>query len=181
MDADIERARAQWRHRGTSRPPWAIKPGPDQESVWDYPRPPRLEGDARVVRVMHGRTVIGETQAAVRILETASPPTFYIPRQDVDVGRLVESDGSSHCEWKGAATYWSLRADGSFAPQVGWSYEDPYPEFDTIRGHFSFYPAKLQCFVGNDLVMPQPGGFYGGWVTPEVVGPFKGDPGTGAW
>lgn len=181
MDADLERARAQWRHRGTSRPPWAIEPGPGQESVWDYPRPPRLEEDGRIVRVTGGQALIAETKSAIRVLETASPPTFYIPRQDVDLARLIQSEGTSHCEWKGAATYWSLRTNAASPPVVGWSYEDPYPEFEAMRGFLSFYPMKLQCFVGGVPVTPQPGGFYGGWVTPEVVGPFKGEPGTGAW
>lgn len=181
MHADLERARASWKHRGAKRPPWAIEPGPGQESVWDYPRPPRLEPDSRRVRVMHDSVLLAETNRAIRVLETASPPTFYIPRSDVAMVLLTEAAGGSHCEWKGAATYWSLRGDSAFMSHVGWSYEEPYPEFTAIRGYLSFYPAKLDCYVGAVRAAPQPGGFYGGWVTPDVVGPFKGEPGTGGW
>lgn len=181
MNVDLARARAQWKHRGATRPPWAVVPQPGQESVWDYPRPPRLEPDSRLVRVAHQGVTIAETRAAFRVLETASPPTFYIPPDDVDFRALVRSAGGSHCEWKGAAGYWALRSDRSFSAQVGWSYDAPYPEFDAIRGYLSFYPAKLDCYVGGERALPQPGGFYGGWVTPEIVGPFKGEPGTGGW
>ncbi len=170
-----------WAHRGTRRPPWAIEPGPEQESVWDYPRPPRLDPDPRLVRVIQGTTLVAETRGAVRVLETASPPTFYLPPEDVRMELLEPGQGASHCEWKGRAEYWSLALQGAELPNVGWSYADPYPEFEPIRGYLSFYPALLGCFVEDIRVQPQPGDFYGGWVTPEVVGPFKGEPGTGGW
>ncbi len=115
------------------------------------------------------------------MLETASPPTFYIPHSDIDTGYVLRTDGSSHCEWKGAATYWTLRVRDREIAEAGWSYEHPYPDFETIAGYLSFYPSKLECYVGDHRVEPQPGGFYGGWVTPEIVGPFKGEPGTGGW
>ncbi|MGB3050516.1 MAG: DUF427 domain-containing protein [Polyangiales bacterium] len=178
---DLQRARAQWSHRGSGRPDWAIEPGERQESVWDYPRPPRLEPDSRLVRVVHGNTVVAESRHAIRILETASPPTFYIPRQDVQIDLLSRARGASLCEWKGSATYWSLRLDGHEIHNAAWSYEEPFPDFVAIRGYFGFYPSKLECYVGEHRVTAQPGGFYGGWVTPDVVGPFKGEPGTGAW
>ncbi len=181
MSDEHERARAQWSYRGNGRPTWAIEPGPGQESVWDYPRPPRLEPESRWVRVLHRGTVIAKTQRATRVLETASPPTYYIHPEDVREDLLVRASGASFCEWKGAATYWSLRLDGAEVRRAAWSYEQPSPEFSSIRGHYGFYPAKLECFVGGNRVEPQPGSFYGGWVTPEIVGPFKGEPGTGGW
>jgi len=153
----------------------------DQESVWDYPRPPRLEPAGRRVIVRHGAIVIADTSAAIRVLETASPPTFYLPPDDVDQKRVLRAAGTSFCEWKGAATYWSVDAGGDLLPRVGWSYEDPMPAFDEIAGYLSFYPARLACTVEGVRVEPQPGGFYGGWVTPEIVGPFKGEGDTGWW
>lgn len=178
---DLERLRSQWSHRGSNRPPWAIDPGPGQQSVWDYPRPPRLEPDERPVRVVHGSIVIAVSRRTIRVLETASPPTFYIPPRDVRLESLVRGRRASHCEWKGTAAYWSLRTDGGEIPAVGWSYECPYEEFMAIRDYSSFYPAKLECYIGGERVQPQPGRFYGGWVTAEIVGPFKGEPGTGGW
>jgi uncharacterized protein (DUF427 family) len=178
---DLERARAHWSFRGSGRPEWAIEPGPGQESVWDYPRPPRVDHSQRVVRVKHGDTIVAETRRAIRVLETASPPTFYIPPDDVRTEWLVRAGGASMCEWKGAATYWSLELGGSKVPNAAWSYEAPFPEYGEIRGYLSFYPSKLDCYVDDHRVSGQLGGFYGGWVTPEIVGPFKGQAGTGSW
>ena len=178
---DLERARAQWNHRGSTRPPWAVEPKPGEESVWDYPRPPRLNSDRRLVRVVHGATIIAESRRAIRVLETASPPSFYIPPGDVRMEALVRGRGASHCEWKGDASYWSLCTDAGEIANVGWSYERPYAEFMAIQGYSSFYPAKVECYVGGERVQPQHGGFYGGWVTAEIVGPFKGEPGTASW
>jgi uncharacterized protein (DUF427 family) len=166
-----------WRWRGQERPPFAIAPGPGQESVWDYPRPPRVEPDARPVVVRAGDVVVASTRRALRVLETASPPTFYVPLADVEPNRLVPAAGASWCEWKGRARYWSLGG----GPAVAWSYEEPNPRYDVLRDHVAFYPARVACFVGGVRVEPQPGGFYGGWVTPEIVGPWKGDPGTEGW
>lgn len=183
MSADddwIARRRSAWRHRGRDRPPFAVEPGPGQESVWDYPRPPRIEPDARRVLVRHGERVLADSSRCLRVLETASPPTFYVPPDDVARELLAPADGSSFCEWKGAARYWSLRAAPSAAP-VAWTYDDPLPEFSALRGHFAFYPARLECRVGGQRAEPQPGGFYGGWVTPDVVGPFKGEPSSAGW
>lgn len=115
------------------------------------------------------------------MLETASPPTFYIPPDDVRTDLLALGRGRSHCEWKGEATYWSLDHGGTQIESVGWSYQDPYPDFEPIRGFLGFYPSKVECYVEGERVRPQSGGFYGGWVTSDVVGPFKGDPGTGGW
>ncbi len=175
------RARAAWLHRGQERPDFAVEPGEGQESVWDYPRPPAVVADDRRVRVLFRREAIGDTTEAVRVLETASPPTVYIPRRDIRSEFLVPGRGASHCEWKGPATYWSLRVGGELLENVGWSYEDPYPEFQAIHGYLSFYPARVECYIDEIRVAAQAGGFYGGWVTPEIVGPFKGEPGTGGW
>ena len=180
-ESDLERARAHWAHRGGARPSWAVEPGPGQESVWDYPRPPRLERDSRTVRVLHGDTLLAETRRALRVLETASPPTFYIPPQDVRKDLLVPGRGTSLCEWKGAASYWSLQLGAIEIRNVAWSYEKPFPEFVELAGYLGYYPAKVECYVDQHRVEAQAGGFYGGWITPEVVGPFKGESGTGGW
>jgi len=178
----LSRARSGWTWTGASRPPWADDPGPGQESVWDYPRPPRLAPDTRHIIVRDGDHIIAETRRAVRVLETASPPTVYIPRSDVDDDLIQAESGSSLCEWKGPASYWNVvLPDGTRHERVGWSYERPFPEFASLRGYLSFYPARLACAIDGELVTPQPGGFYGGWITSEVIGPFKGAPGSSGW
>jgi uncharacterized protein (DUF427 family) len=174
-------ANAMWRYVGTERPSFAVTPGPGQESVWDYPRPPRVERDARRIEVRMGDTCIAKTARALRVLETASPPTFYIPPADVDLQQLMASTGSSHCEWKGAARYWSVRADDQLLQHVAWSYPAPHEAFANLRDHIAFYPGRLECYVEGLRVQPQPGQFYAGWITPELVGPFKGAPGTEGW
>jgi len=171
----------QWPHDGSRRPPFAIDPGPGQESVWDYPRPPRLSSDAREVVIIAAGTEVARTRRAMRVLETASPPTFYLHPDDVDLRRLLAASGASHCEWKGEARYWSVAVPGGTFDRVAWSYPSPEPAFAAITGWFGFYPAPMECTVGGVRVLPQPGRFYAGWVTPDVVGPFKGDPGTGGW
>lgn len=172
-------ARSHWTNTGTSRPAFADEPGAGQESVWDYPRPPAIVPDRRRVVVGDVDDPLASTAQSVRVLETASPPTFYLPAADVDVERLVRADGRSFCEWKGPARYWAL-ADAPDAT-IGWDYPEPFAEFADIAGHYSFYPGRIACWVDAEQVRPQAGGFYGGWVTDEVVGPFKGDPGTGGW
>ncbi|UCE85590.1 MAG: DUF427 domain-containing protein [Deltaproteobacteria bacterium] len=175
------RGRSGWRYVGQERPPFAVAPAAGQESVWDYPRPPRVEPDAREVVVRVGATEIARTRRSVRVLETASPPTFYIPREDVRSELLEPSAGSSRCEWKGEARYWNVILPDQRLGRVAWSYPDPFPGFEAIRDHLSFYPARVECGVGSIRVEPQPGRFYGGWVTPEIVGPFKGEPGSEGW
>ncbi len=179
-DDAVQRARQLWRNRGNERPPFADVPGDGQESVWDYPRPPALVADSRLV-VRHEDTVIAETRAAMRVLETASPPTFYLPPEDCRLELMPAVPGTTFCEWKGRANYRSLVLPGVTIDRVAWLYEDPYPEFASIAGYLAFYPGRLQCFVDGERVRPQPGDFYGGWITADVVGPFKGDPGTGGW
>ena len=163
------------------RRPKPDTPGPGQESVWDYPRPPRICRDDRLVEVKVGDVVVASTTEATRVLETASPPTFYLPPSSIDFDLLERARGSSHCEWKGMAVYWDVVVAGDRLSSVAWSYPDPYPEFESLRDHVSFYPGRIACFVDSQRVRPQPGRFYGGWVTSEIVGPFKGEPGTGGW
>jgi uncharacterized protein (DUF427 family) len=169
-----------WHYKGQQRPDFAETPGPGQESVWDYPRPPKLAPDARRVEVYHGDQMIASSSMTCRVLETASPPGFYIPPQDVKRQLLDPAPGSSVCEWKGVAEYWRLSAEPD-AGIVGWSYPEPTPAFEHIRGWLSFYPSVLACYVAGERVRAQPGRFYGGWVTREVIGPFKGAPGTEHW
>ncbi|MGW1771293.1 DUF427 domain-containing protein [Streptomyces sp. NPDC002104] len=160
--------------RPSGRPP---------ESVWDYPRPPRLEADSRHVIVECAGMRIADTHRAVRVLETSHPPVFYVPPQDTRQELLVPSGTRTWCEWKGVATYWDLRIDGKAGvPDVAWSYEDPSPGFTAITGFLAFYPSRVdQCRVEDEEVVAQPGDFYGGWITSEVEGPFKGPPGTRGW
>jgi len=169
-----------WANRGQSRPDFAIEPGPGQESVWDYPRPPALEPDGRRVVVKVGDTVLADTTGAFRILETASPPGYYIPPEDVRQELLRPESGQTFCEWKGVASYWSVTSEPERGP-VAWSYTAPNAQFAQIERYFGFYPGRVECYVGDERVRPQPGGFYGGWITDEVVGPWKGEPGTGGW
>ncbi len=170
-----------WQYQGRHRPPFAIEPGPGQESVWDYPRPPRLERDGREVVVALAGVEVACTRRALRLLETASPPTFYLPRDDVRIDLLEADAARSFCEWKGVAAYWNVVAADTRLPRAAWSYPEPAPAYAALRDHFGFYPSALDCRVAGRRVQPQPGRFYAGWITPEVVGPFKGEPGTEGW
>lgn len=149
--------------------------------MWDYPRPPALDPSERLVVVSLGDVVVAESTAAIRVLETSHPPAWYVPPGDVDVSLLSREPGSSYCEWKGAAEYWTVTADGRVAERAAWCYPRPTAGFEVLAGYFSFYPSLLDCRVDGMAVEPQPGGFYGGWITPDVVGPFKGSPGTMGW
>lgn len=175
----LQRARGGWSNTGQVRPPFAIEPGEGQESVWDYPRPPIIVADTRLVVVGDPHDPLARTTDAVRVLETASPPTWYLPPDHVHTARLVRAAGSSFCEWKGPARYWATVEDA--ASPVGWDYPEPFAEFAAIAGYFSFYPGRIECRIGTERVRAQAGGFYGGWITDDIVGPFKGDPGTGSW
>lgn len=156
--------------------------GPGQESVWDYPRPPSAEVTERHVVVEFAGHVVADTRRAVRVCETSHPPVYYVPREDVAEDVLHRAGGGSWCEWKGAATYWDLVVDGRREPSVAWSYEDPSPGYEHLRGAIAFYPGRVdRALVDGERVRPQPGTFYGGWITDEVVGPFKGEPGTLSW
>jgi uncharacterized protein (DUF427 family) len=177
----IAAARDQWHWRGSARPSFAVVPGPGQTSVWDFPRPPCLASDARAVIIRWGAIEVAHTVRAIRVLETAHPPSFYIPWDDVDRQFLQPAPDSSFCEWKGAAKYWSLVDGQRRLPNVAWSYAHPLAGAEALANCVAFYPRDLDCRVGGEQVLPQPGGFYGGWITPELVGPFKGEPGTSQW
>ncbi len=155
------------------------------ESVWDYPRPPRLERTARRLRIVHGGVVLAETVRALRVLETSHPPVFYIPPEDIAMQFLDPSPRrSSYCEFKGMATYWTLRIPESEAvsPDAAWSYPKPSRSYAGLRDHLAFYANRVdECSVDGERVTPQPGDFYGGWITSHVKGPFKGAPGTLGW
>ena len=158
------------------------RPGPGQESVWDYPRPPSLEPTRRRIRIVVGGQTIVDTTSAWRVLETSHPPGYYIPPDDIRPGVLVPADGGSFCEWKGRAEYLSVRVGGRERPSAAWTYPNPIPRFAPIAGYVAFYAGPMdRCLVDDEVVTPQPGGFYGGWITADVVGPFKGGPGTTGW
>jgi uncharacterized protein (DUF427 family) len=154
------------------------------ESVWDYPRPPRLERTDTPIEVVLGGAAIARSERAFRVLETSHPPVYYVPPGDIVPGALERVPGQgSWCEWKGAATYLDvIGGDGRRVPRAAWTYLDPAPGFEEIRGAVAFYPALMDvCTVAGERVEPQPGGFYGGWVTSDLIGPFKGAPGTLGW
>lgn len=159
-----------------------IEPGPGQESVWDYPRPPRVEGTARHIRVVYNGKVIADTRRARRVLETSHPPVYYIPAEDIRMEHLSQTGRRTWCEWKGQARYYGLSVGGRRAENAAWFYPDPTPGFESIRDYVAFYPGKVDaCYVDGERVQAQQGDFYGGWITAEIVGPFKGGPQTGGW
>lgn len=159
---------------------------PDQvlapESVWDYPRPPRVEPTTKRIRVAFAGEVVADTKRALRVLETSHPPVYYIPRADIRGDLLLAGSRHTFCEFKGTASYWTLRVGEQISEDAAWSYEDPSPGYEAISGHLAFYVGRVdECFVDDERVQPQPSGFYGGWVTSEVIGPFKGKPGSETW
>jgi uncharacterized protein (DUF427 family) len=159
-----------------------IVPGPGEESVWDYPRPPRVEAVPERIRVVVGNVAIADSTRALRVLETAGAPVYYLPREDVRVDLFARTTHATRCEWKGDATYWSVAVAGRSIDDAAWSYEAPKPGFEAIIGCFAFYAAKVdEAWVGEERATPQPGGFYGGWVTTRIVGPIKGEPGSAGW
>ncbi|MEX0665303.1 MAG: DUF427 domain-containing protein [Acidimicrobiia bacterium] len=153
-----------------------------KESVWDYPRPPRLEPTDKHLTVVLGGDVVAETSRAYRVLETSHPPNYYFPSDDVRAGALEAAKGSSFCEFKGRAHYFTVRGGGCVATEAAWGYDTPSPAFEPITGYVAFYASRVdECYVDDELVTPQPGDFYGGWITADVDGPFKGGPGTRGW
>ena len=156
--------------------------GPGQESVWDYPRPAIAQATDRRIRIEHRGAVIADTRAAVRTIETSHPPTYYLPPGDILMDALRPSARRSLCEWKGQAVYFDLLAGGETIRDVAWNYPRPTPAFASIAGHLAFYAEKLDgCFVDGERITPQPGGFYGGWITADLAGQFKGVPGSRFW
>lgn len=153
------------------------------ESVWDYPRPPAVRAaHGLLVEVVHGGRLVASTRRALRVLETSHPPVFYLPPEDVDTARLSPGGGMSVCEWKGQARYWDLRVGTYRSSQAAWSYPDPLPGYEMLRDFLAFYPNRVDgCSVDGELVRAQKGGFYGGWITSEINGPFKGGPDTIGW
>lgn len=164
------------------RRPRPDPPGPGQESVWDYPRPPALERSEEHVVVEFAGQVIADTRSAWRVLETSHPPTYYVPRDDVRTELLVPSPRRTVCEFKGVATYADLEVDGQRSAQACWWYDEPTPRFAALAGAVCFYPGRVErCLVDDEVVRAQDGDFYGSWITSRVVGPFKGAPGTQWW
>jgi uncharacterized protein (DUF427 family) len=163
------------------------EPAPAIESVWDYPRPPRLETTVQRIRIVHAGQTIADTDRsgghALRILETSHPPVYYLPRSAIDMQLIMRSGApQSFCEFKGLAAYWSVSISGHESSNAAWSYESPTPGYGALRGYLAFYATRVnECWVGGERVVPQPGDFYGGWITSNLRGPFKGAPGTGGW
>jgi uncharacterized protein (DUF427 family) len=159
-----------------------IEPGPGQESAWDYPRPPCVEPSTRHVVVRFGGVTVADTRQALRVLETSHPPVYYIPPHHVRLELMTLSPLRTRCEYKGMASYYGISLDGRGADTVAWVYTDPLPGFEAIRGHIAFYPGRVdEVFVDGERVTAQEGNFYGGWITSDVVGPFKGGPGSWSW
>jgi len=157
-------------------------PGPGQESVWDYPRPPRVEPVRERLRVVVDGEVLAETTRGLRVLETAGAPVYYFPPDDVHTDRLEPSPHRSFCEWKGRAAYHSFVGARRRIEDVAWSYPAPSPGYEAIAGYLAFYAGRVdEAWVGDERAAPQPGGFYGGWVTSRIVGPIKGGPGSFGW
>jgi uncharacterized protein (DUF427 family) len=160
-----------------------IVPGPGQESVWDYPRPPRIERVEQPLRVEHGGRLIAAAPGGWRILETSHPPVYYLGAETVEAGVLRPNDRTSFCEFKGVAHYWDI-VEGArvVVADAGWSYPLPAMPYAALKDHVAFYAGRVDaCFVGDERVVPQPGDFYGGWITAAIVGPFKGGAGTRGW
>jgi uncharacterized protein (DUF427 family) len=159
-----------------------VEPGPGQESVWDYPRPPRVEPVAVRIRVVVDGHDLASTVRAVRVLETAGAPVYYLPFDDVDHGRLVPADRTTVCEWKGRASYLDYVGPERHIAEVAWTYPRPEPGYEVLVDRVAFYAGRVdEAWVGDERATPQPGGFYGGWVTTAIVGPIKGEPGSQGW
>ena len=151
--------------------------------MWDYPRPPRLERSAKHLVVVFGDVVVADSRRALKVMETASPPTYYAAPQDVRMDLLEPSDGRhTFCEWKGSASYFDLVVGERRSLRAAWTYPTTTEAFADLAGHIAFYPGRVDAaFLDDERVRPQPGSYYGGWVTDEIVGPFKGEPGSEGW
>jgi uncharacterized protein (DUF427 family) len=159
-----------------------MTPGPGQESVWDYPRPPRVEDSSKHIQVIYNGVVVADTYRAKRVLETSHPPVYYIPPEDIKMEHLTPTGRATWCEWKGQAAYYILRVGKRQTPNAAWFYPRPSAGFDSLKNYVAFYPGLMDaCFVNGERVQAQAGDFYGGWITADIVGPFKGGPGTRGW
>ena len=158
------------------------EPGPNEESVWDYPRPPALEPTDRRVRVVFNDTTIADTTDAKRILETSHPPVYYLPPDDVATEHLSRENRTTMCEFKGRAVYYTLTVGDRSVSQAAWQYPSPVERYAALQDHFAFYLSKIDAgYVGGEQARAQEGDFYGGWITDDIVGPFKGGAGTMGW
>ena len=159
-----------------------VTPGPGQESVWDYPRPPRLEETDERVKVVFGGVTLAYTARAKRVLETSHPPAYFMPPEDIRTEYLTLARDTSFCEWKGAARYYEVSTEERKERRAAWFYPDPVPAYRDLKNYVAFYPSLMDaCWVGGEKVRAQEGDFYGGWITSDIVGPFKGGPGTWSW
>ncbi len=159
-----------------------VPPRAGQESVWDYPRPPRIERASRRIRARLAGETLADSTRAVRVLETSHPPVYYLPPEDVRMDLLESGRGQSYCEWKGQAVYFDAVIDGRRHERIAWAYPQPSPRARDLAGYLAFYLPRIdEGLVDDEVARPQPGGFYGGWITDDVVGPFKGEPGTEHW
>jgi uncharacterized protein (DUF427 family) len=166
----------------TSHEPERLEPPLDPESVWDYPRPPRVEPSRRAVRVEFGGRVIADSTQALRVLETSHPPVYYVSQDDVAPGCLHPVAQRTFCEFKGVAAYFDLVVDDRRSRLAAWTYPAPVPGYEQLADHVAFYPSRVDAaYLDDERVVAQEGDFYGGWITSEIVGPFKGGPGTRGW
>ncbi len=170
-----------WQYNGSRRPDFAEAPSKGQESVWDYPRPPSLRRLDLKIEVNYEGSVLAKSTEALCVSETASPPVFYISFANIVFDLLWKTSGSSFCEWKGKASYWGIKSNSTWSDPVAWSYEAPLNPYEKLKNHLAFYPSKVDCYLDGEKVTPQPGGFYGGWLTTKICGPVKGDSGTEWW
>ncbi len=162
--------------------PTPIPPQPGQESVWDYPRPARLEDTNKHLKVIFNGIVLAETRRGKRVLETSHPPTYYFPPEDIKLEYLTETPRKTFCEWKGGCIYYDIAISNKQVTNAAWRFCQPTPNFIPIKEYYSFYPRLMDsCYVNDELVTPQAGDLYGGWITKDIVGPFKGEPGTMWW
>ena len=160
----------------------SIEPGPGQESVWDYPRPPRVEPSSKQIKIIFNGITLAETQRSQRVLETSHPPVYYIPPEDIKMEYLMPTNRQSFCEWKGIAHYYTIIVGDKQIANTAWYYPEPTPAFASLKDYIAFYPSKMDaCYVDGEKVQAQEGDFYGGWVTSNIVGPFKGGAGTWGW
>ncbi|HEY9630325.1 MAG TPA: DUF427 domain-containing protein [Coleofasciculaceae cyanobacterium] len=159
-----------------------IIPQPGQESVWDYPRPPRLEDSTKHIQIRFNGVMLADTHRAKRVLETSHPPTYYIPLEDIRQEYLVQTTRTSFCEWKGQASYYTVQVGDRTVENVAWFYPNPTPDFAAIQDYVAFYASRMEaCYVDGEQVASQSGDFYGGWITSDIVGPFKGIAGSWGW